>query len=230
MSIWSQMMLQDSNSPLMEQLMYFHDHTILILMVVLTPVSYLLVKSMLNQYINRNLLEEQTIELIWTVLPTLTLIFIALPSLRLLYLLDDTNQPIVSVKSIGHQWFWTYELTDFKNVEFDSYLKPDKSNNQFRLLDVDSRLALPFKTQLQMLVTSTDVIHSWTIPSLAVKMDATPGRLNQLSFSIHRPGILYGQCSEICGMNHSFMPIVIESIKPVNFLHWIQAFSLDGWK
>nr|ANJ70618.1 cytochrome c oxidase subunit 2 [Pterostichus niger] len=223
MATWSNLNLQDSTSPLMEQLMFFHDHTLMILMMITMLVSYLMTTLSFNKYINRYLLEGQTIEVIWTILPAITLIFIALPSLQLLYLLDEVSNPSVTLKSIGHQWYWSYEYSDFKKIEFDSYMTPtnELKNNEFRLLDVDNRIMLPFNTQIRMLVTALDVIHSWTIPTLGVKIDATPGRLNQTNFFMNRSGLFYGQCSEICGSNHSFMPIVIESISTNTFVKWI---------
>nr|YP_010035468.1 cytochrome c oxidase subunit II [Ludioschema sulcicolle]QQQ88056.1 cytochrome c oxidase subunit II [Ludioschema sulcicolle] len=226
MATWLNINVQDSSSPLMEQLTFFHDHTMMILVMITLIVSYIMGTLFTNKFINRYLLEGQTIELIWTIAPAVTLIFIALPSLRLLYLLDEINNPLVSVKSIGHQWYWSYELSDFKKIEFDSYMIPEAemSSQNFRLLDVDNRLPLPFKSQIRMMVTSTDVIHSWTIPSAGVKIDASPGRLNQTTFFFTRPGIFYGQCSEICGTNHSFMPIVIESISPKSFINWVKSY------
>nr|AOY39069.1 cytochrome c oxidase subunit 2 [Rhizophagus dispar] len=217
------MFLQDSGSPLMEQLSFFHDHALLILVIITVLVGQLMFSLFFNKFSHRYLLEGQTIEVIWTVLPAVTLIFIALPSLRLIYILDEINNPVISVKSIGHQWYWSYEYSDFKNIEFDSYMIPinDMKPFNFRLLDVDNRMVIPFESQIRLLVTSTDVIHSWTIPALGVKIDATPGRLNQVSFSTNRSGLFFGQCSEICGANHSFMPIVMESISPKYFIKWI---------
>nr|QXT45645.1 cytochrome c oxidase subunit 2 [Idaea simplicior] len=227
MATWSNFNLQNSASPLMEQIIFFHDHTIIILIMITILVGYLMLNLFFNKYINRFLLEGQTIELIWTILPAITLIFIALPSLRLLYLLDELNNPLITLKSIGHQWYWSYEYSDFYNIEFDSYMIPsnEMNNFNFRLLDVDNRIILPMNNQIRILVTATDVIHSWTIPSLGVKVDANPGRLNQTNFYINRPGLYYGQCSEICGANHSFMPIVIESISMKNFINWINNYS-----
>nr|ARH53690.1 cytochrome c oxidase subunit 2 [Adrastus rachifer] len=226
MATWLNINAQDSASPLMEQLTFFHDHAMLILLVITLIVSYIMATLFTNKYINRYLLEGQTIELIWTIAPAVTLIFIALPSLRLLYLLDEINCPLVTAKSIGHQWYWSYELSDFKTIEFDSYMIPsnEAKNFNFRLLDVDNRLPLPFKSQIRMMVSSTDVIHSWTIPSAGVKIDASPGRLNQTTFFFNRPGVFFGQCSEICGTNHSFMPIVIESISPKSFINWVKSY------
>nr|ABY55871.1 cytochrome oxidase subunit II [Pterostichus californicus] len=223
MATWSNLSLQNSNSPLMEQLTFFHDHTLMILTMITMLVGYLMMTLSYNKYINRYLLEGQTIEVIWTILPAITLVFIALPSLQLLYLLDEVSNPLMTLKSIGHQWYWSYEYSDFKMLEFDSFLisNNDMENNTFRLLDVDNRIILPFNAQIRVLVTATDVIHSWTIPALGVKIDATPGRLNQTNFFMNRVGLFYGQCSEICGANHSFMPIVIESVPINTFVKWI---------
>nr|YP_010722407.1 cytochrome c oxidase subunit II [Parnassius acdestis]YP_010729854.1 cytochrome c oxidase subunit II [Parnassius charltonius]WDV10547.1 cytochrome c oxidase subunit II [Parnassius acdestis]WEF74712.1 cytochrome c oxidase subunit II [Parnassius charltonius]WEF74777.1 cytochrome c oxidase subunit II [Parnassius acdestis] len=227
MPTWSNLNLQNGASPLMEQIIFFHDHTLIILIMITILVGYLMFILFFNKFINRFLLEGQMIELIWTIIPAITLIFIALPSLRLLYLLDELNNPLITLKSIGHQWYWSYEYSDFNNIEFDSYMIQYNKNipENFRLLDVDNRIILPMNNQIRIMVTATDVIHSWTIPSLGVKVDANPGRLNQTSFFINRPGIFFGQCSEICGANHSFMPIVIESISIKNFINWINNYS-----
>nr|YP_010443338.1 cytochrome c oxidase subunit II [Sophrops subrugatus]YP_010936640.1 cytochrome c oxidase subunit II [Sophrops peronosporus]UTE83866.1 cytochrome c oxidase subunit II [Sophrops subrugatus]WKW91609.1 cytochrome c oxidase subunit 2 [Sophrops peronosporus] len=227
MATWKSSLLQDSASPLMEQLTFFHNHTLLILLMITVLVGYLMSTLFFNTYNYRFLLEGQTIEIIWTILPAITLVFIALPSLRLLYLLDEVNNPLVSVKTIGHQWYWSYEYSDFMSFEFDSYMIPtnEMNLNGFRLLDVDNRTILPYNSQIRMMVTAADVIHSWTIPSLSVKIDATPGRLNQISFLINRAGLFFGQCSEICGANHSFMPITVESISPAYFIKWITKMA-----
>lgn len=223
MSTWANLNLQDRASPLIEQLTFFHDHALLILVIITVLVSYIIGILVFNKFTNRYLLHGQTIEIIWTILPAITLLFIAFPSLRLLYLIDEINEPIITLKSIGHQWYWSYEYSDFIKVEFDSYIIPthELETNGFRLLDVDNRVVLPINSQIRVLVTATDVIHSWAVPALGVKIDGTPGRLNQSNFIINRPGLFFGQCSEICGANHSFIPIVIESI-PINyFIKWI---------
>nr|AMP43796.1 cytochrome c oxidase subunit II [Satanas sp. KW-2016] len=227
MSTWANLGLQDSASPLMEQLTFFHDHTLLILIMITVLVSYIMTMLLFNKLTNRFLLHGQTIEIIWTVLPAIVLLFIALPSLRLLYLLDEINEPAMTLKTIGHQWYWSYEYSDFMNIEFDSYMIPtaDLTNEQFRALEVDNRVVLPMNMQIRILVTAADVIHSWTIPALGVKVDGTPGRLNQTSFMINRPGLFFGQCSEICGANHSFMPIVIESVPTNQFLKWMPSMN-----
>lgn len=223
MTTWSSLGLQDRNSPIIEQLNFFHDHALLILILVTTLVGYLIGILFFNKLNNRFLLHGQTIEVIWTILPAIVLLFIAFPSLRILYLLDEVNNPSISIKTIGHQWYWSYEYSDFKNIEFDSYMiSPNELNiDSFRLLDVDNRIILPTNNQIRILVSATDVLHSWTIPSLGVKIDASPGRLNQTNFFINRPGLFFGQCSEICGANHSFIPIVIERIPTNHFIKWV---------
>nr|YP_003204696.1 cytochrome c oxidase subunit II [Oxymeris dimidiata]ACF04829.1 cytochrome c oxidase subunit II [Oxymeris dimidiata] len=223
MSLWGQLGFQDAASPLMEELIFFHDHAMMILIMIISLVGYAAVSLMVNKYTCRSLVEGQEIETIWTVIPALILVFLALPSLRLLYLLDEIGNCSLTVKSVGHQWYWSYEYSDFSNIEFDSYMIPtnELEPGDFRLLEVDHRVVLPTQTDVRMLVTSADVIHSWTVPSLGVKVDAVPGRLNQLGFFIKYPGVFYGQCSEICGANHSFMPIVVEAIPLKNFMEWV---------
>nr|AYE40175.1 cytochrome c oxidase subunit 2 [Daphnia magna] len=226
MATWAQIGFQNSASPLMEQLIFFHDHALLILILITTLVGYFMISLVTNKFVNRYLLDGQMIEIIWTVLPAVILIILALPSLRLLYLIDETTEPSLTLKTVGHQWYWSYEYSDFNDIEFDSFMTP--TNNlqpqEFRLLEVDNRVILPYLTQIRLLVTAADVIHSWTIPSLGIKADAVPGRLNQLNVFFNRPGVFYGQCSEICGANHSFMPISVEAITPTDFLTWIKSF------
>nr|YP_002735020.1 cytochrome c oxidase subunit II [Macroscytus gibbulus]ABZ02036.1 cytochrome c oxidase subunit II [Macroscytus gibbulus] len=225
MATWNMMALQDANSPLMEQLTFFHDHTIMILIMITMMVSYMMMSLFNNKFINRYLLEGQMIEFVWTTLPAITLMFIALPSLRLLYMIDEINNPMMTLKAIGHQWYWSYEYSDFHSVEFDSYMKPTSTMNseEFRLLDVDNRTVLPMNTSIRVLVTAADVLHSWAVPAAGIKIDAVPGRLNQGAMNINRPGTMYGQCSEICGANHSFMPIVIEGTPSNKFTPWLSS-------
>lgn len=225
--IWGQLLIQDAASPIILQLISFHDHTLIILTLVLTIVAYAIITIILNKYTNRYLLEAQQIETVWTILPAIILIFLAIPSLRLLYLTDEVTNPNITIKVIGHQWYWRYEYTDFESVEFDSYITQttDLNLGDYRLLEVDNRLRLPINIETRVLVTAADVIHSWTIPSLGVKVDAVPGRLNQLGFTINIPGVYYGQCSEICGANHSFIPISLEAINTKYFLKWLKSFN-----
>lgn len=229
MATWGHLNFQDRASPLIEQLIFFHDHIILVIVLIVTFVGYMMATLFSNTLINRYILENQPIEVIWTSIPAFILVFIALPSLRLLYLLDEVNNPSITLKTIGHQWYWSYEYSDFLQVEFDSYIIPSNELDAsgFRLLDVDNRTILPINTQIRVLITAADVIHSWTVPALGIKADAIPGRLNQSSFLINRPGLFYGQCSEICGANHRFMPIVIERTSINSFLNWI-SLSIEN--
>nr|YP_009351471.1 cytochrome c oxidase subunit II [Amitermes obeuntis]AQP29669.1 cytochrome c oxidase subunit 2 [Amitermes obeuntis]QZK22392.1 cytochrome c oxidase subunit II [Amitermes obeuntis] len=227
MATWLNLTLQDSASPVMEQLIFFHDHALMIMLMIITTVFYTMISIIRNKQTTRFILEGQMLETIWTIAPAIILVFIAIPSLRLLYLMDEIHNPVMTLKAIGHQWYWSYEYSDFTKLEFDSYMvqQDDQQINTFRLLDTDNRIVLPMNSTIRMIVTAADVLHSWTVPSLGVKTDATPGRLNQVSFSINRPGLLYGQCSEICGANHSFMPIVIESVSTNQFINWVSKMS-----
>nr|YP_011021913.1 cytochrome c oxidase subunit II [Argas vulgaris]WQM44080.1 cytochrome c oxidase subunit II [Argas vulgaris] len=223
MSSWSSIMFPNSNSPIMEQLIFFHDHSMMIISMITLITIYMVINTMTNKFSSRFMMEGQEIETLWTIIPAIILIFIALPSLRLLYLMEESFYPTMTLKVLGHQWYWTYEYPDF-NIEFDSFMIPlsEGFKNSFRLLDVDNRMIIPFNTNIRFLITSADVIHSWTLPALGMKMDAVPGRLNQSFCSASRPGIYYGQCSEICGANHSFMPISMEITSSKNFLNWVK--------
>nr|YP_009250703.1 cytochrome c oxidase subunit II [Heterotermes vagus]AMX23032.1 cytochrome c oxidase subunit 2 [Heterotermes vagus] len=227
MTTWLNLSLQDGASPIMEQLVFFHDHVLMIMLMITTTVSYMMITLIRNKQTSRFMLEGQMIETTWTIAPAIILVFIAMPSLRLLYLMDEIHNPALTLKAVGHQWYWSYEYSDFTKLEFDSYMIPqeEQQTSTFRLLDTDNRIVLPMNSPIRLIVTAADVLHSWTIPSLGVKTDATPGRLNQVSFSINRPGILYGQCSEICGANHSFMPITIESVPAKHFINWVSKMS-----
>nr|QHH24348.1 cytochrome c oxidase subunit II [Locustella castanea]QHH24372.1 cytochrome c oxidase subunit II [Locustella castanea] len=216
-----QFSFQDASSPIMEELIQFHDHALMVALSISSLVLYLLT-HMLTEKLSSNTVNAQVMELVWTILPAAVLIMLALPSLRILYLMDEINEPSLTMKAIGHQWYWSYEYTDFKDLTFDSYMTPttDLPLGHFRLLEVDHRVIVPTESPIRVIVTADDVLHSWAVPSLGVKTDAIPGRLNQTSFLASRPGIYYGQCSEICGANHSFMPIVVESVPLANFESW----------
>lgn len=182
----------------------------------------------IGKHVNKNLLEMQIVEWVWTLIPAILLLQIALPSLLLLYMLDETVDRALTLKTIGHQWYWRYEYRDLwslkngVNVEFDSYIIPSNelTDDIFRLLDVDNRTIVPMLTQVRILISSADVLHCWTVPALGVKADAVPGRLNQVKFIRQRPGLYFGQCSEICGANHRFIPIVIERVNLDRFSKW----------
>nr|YP_004021092.1 cytochrome c oxidase subunit II [Ammothea carolinensis]ACY00251.1 cytochrome c oxidase subunit II [Ammothea carolinensis] len=223
MPMWNHLNFQNSNTPTMEQLILFHDHTMMILITITLFIIYFMIMSILNKNTNKYLMENQQIETIWTMIPAFILILITIPSLRILYLMEEIFNPIITIKSIGHQWYWSYEYSDFNNIEFDSFMMPQKES-LIRLLEVDNRMIIPMNNTIRIITTSMDVIHSWTIPSLGVKMDSIPGRINQSMINPSRPGIYVGQCSEICGSNHSFMPIIMESIKLNNFINWIKSF------
>nr|YP_010924951.1 cytochrome c oxidase subunit II [Chanohirata theae]WKB17929.1 cytochrome c oxidase subunit 2 [Chanohirata theae] len=223
MASWTMISFQDALSPIMEQLIKFHDHTMIIITMITITVMYMIISIMFNKMINRTLMEGQLIETIWTIMPAMILIIIAMPSLKILYLIEEMNKPMITIKAIGHQWYWSYEYSDFKKMELDSYMKPSSmiEPNEFRLIETDNRISLPYNIQSRILVTSDDVIHSWTIPSLGIKIDGSPGRINQGNILMLRPGVYYGQCSEICGANHSFMPITLESTAIKSFIKWM---------
>nr|YP_009338008.1 cytochrome c oxidase subunit II [Amazona aestiva]AMR57200.1 cytochrome c oxidase subunit II [Amazona aestiva] len=217
----SQLGFQDASSPIMEELIEFHDHALMVALTICSLVLYLLT-LMLMEKLSSNTVDAQEVELIWTILPAIVLILLALPSLQILYMMDEIDEPDLTLKAIGHQWYWSYEYTDFKDLSFDSYMIPttELPTGYFRLLEVDHRIIIPMESPIRMIITADDVLHSWAVPTLGVKTDAIPGRLNQTSFIATRPGIFYGQCSEICGANHSFMPIVVESVPLTHFETW----------
>lgn len=206
----------------MEELLHFHDHALIIVFLISTLVLYIIVAIVTTKLTNKFILDSQEIEIIWTLLPAIILILIALPSLRILYLIDEINDPHLTIKAIGHQWYWSYEYTDYEDLGFDSYIIPtqDLTPGQFRLLETDHRIVIPVESPIRVLVSAEDVLHSWAVPSLGVKIDAVPGRLNQTAFITSRPGVFYGQCSEICGANHSFIPIVVEAVPLEYFENW----------
>jgi cytochrome c oxidase subunit 2 len=219
---WNIIIFQDSNSFYSDNLISFHNLTIIIIVIIITITRYFILDIFCNQFLNLILLKNHTIEIIWTLVPIIILIIICFPSLKILYYIDEILNPYFSIKAIGHQWYWSYEYPEFNNYEFDSYILNYQYKDQFRLLETDNRLIIPFKVSIRIIVSSLDVIHSWTIPSLGIKVDAVPGRINQLNLFRIRPGIYFGQCSEICGINHRFIPIILERTSYNNFLNWIE--------
>nr|YP_002726381.1 cytochrome c oxidase subunit II [Siphonaria pectinata]ACE62826.1 cytochrome c oxidase subunit II [Siphonaria pectinata] len=213
MSTWGQLNLMDAASPLQAEMFLFHDHALVLLLGIFGFVSLLGVKLVFNKFSSRTVLEAQQLETIWTVVPALLLVWLALPSLRLLYLLDEQSDSGIILKSTGHQWYWSYEVPSL-NLAYDSYMTPtnDLNYGDYRLLEVDNRVTVPYEMNTTVVTTSADVLHAWTLPAMGVKMDAVPGRLNSMMMFIQKPGVYYGQCSEICGANHSFMPIVLEAV------------------
>nr|YP_009543737.1 cytochrome c oxidase subunit II [Stereobalanus canadensis]AXY64124.1 cytochrome c oxidase subunit 2 [Stereobalanus canadensis] len=206
----------------MEELIYFHDHALVILTLVSMFVFYSLISLALNSNSNRALVEGQEMETIWTLLPAMVIMFLALPSIQILYMMDETTTPYVSMKIMAHQWYWSYEYSDFDQLEFDSYMVPtsELELGTPRLLETDTSVCIPTNLPVRALITSADVIHAWALPSLGLKMDAVPGRLNQVTLFSYRSGVFYGQCSEICGANHSFMPMTLEAMPLYNFELW----------
>ena len=230
---WS-IYFQDSATPQMEGIVELHDNILFYLVIILFSVGWILT-SIIRKYtviespISHKYLNHGTlIELIWTITPALILILIAFPSFKLLYLMDEVSDPAMSILAEGHQWYWSYQYPDFLNdneefIEFDSYLVPesDLEDGALRILEVDNRVILPELTHVRFIITAADVIHSFACPALGIKCDAYPGRLNQVSILLNREGTFYGQCSEICGILHSSMPIVIESVSIEKFLTWL---------
>lgn len=173
------------------------------------------------------------IEVIWTLIPTFILLLIAVPSFALLYAMDEIVDPEVTLKVIGHQWYWSYEYSDYieeldgESIMFDSYMIPDDELElgQFRLLEVDNAVILPTEVHIRVIITAGDVLHCWAVPSLGVKMDAVPGRLNQQNLYIKREGLFFGQCSELCGVNHGFMPIAVKGVPVQEYVDWVLSFE-----
>ncbi len=231
-----QLNIQDPATPALEGMIDFHNSLLWYLIIIGVAVCWFLMKIIINFNENHNtkpnkFTHSNLLEVIWTILPAIVLIFISIPSFSLLYSLDELVDPAITLKIIGHQWFWSYEYSDNfyinnnLNVEaicFDSYMLQlnDLTKGSFRLLEVDNRTCLPTNTNIRFLIGSADVLHSWAVPSLGVKLDACPGRLSETSTFIKRPGTFYGQCSELCGINHGFMPIVIQSVSKLNFCLW----------
>jgi len=179
-----------------------------------------------------NFTHATTVEIVWTIVPAIILMIIAVPSFALLYSMDEMLDPAVTLKVVGHQWYWSYEYSDYNyltkensGINFDSYMVADDDldKGQLRLLEVDNRVVLPVNTHIRVLITAADVLHSWAVPSFGVKVDACPGRLNQATLFIKKPGVFYGQCSELCGTNHGFMPICVEAVSLESYTEWLEA-------
>ena len=221
---------QDAATPVMQGIIDVHHDIFMFLLFILVFVSWVLGRTLWHFNSNANatvipFTHGTVIEIVWTVLPSVILMTIAFPSFALLYSMNEIIDPALTVKAIGSQWYWTYEYSDNvsdedASIRFESYLKPDLELGEPRLLEVDNRVVVPVNTNIRVLVTSTDVLHSWAVPSLGVKCDAIPGRLNQALIYILREGVFYGQCSELCGAYHGFMPIVVESVSASDYIEW----------
>jgi len=222
--------IQDPATPVIAGIIHFHNHLIFFLVVVAVLVIWLLYRTyhFFEETVNPKpviFTHSTPLEVVWTVTPALILLIIALPSFTLLYSIEEIVAPSLTLKVVGHQWYWSYEYSDYEegSINFDSYIvaEEDLPLGGLRLLEVDHRVVLPAQTHIRILVTAADVLHSWAVPSIGIKVDACPGRLNQVSTFINREGVFYGQCSEICGVNHGFMPIVVESVPMDTYLSWL---------
>lgn len=251
---------QDPATPIMEGIIYFNNQLMFLMIFIACFVGWLLFKTLVfysdmpffsktdSSVVRGQSTHSTLLEIVWTISPAALLMLIGLPSFSLLYSMDETVDPSLTLKVIGHQWYWSYEYSDYvnqvaesneenitkvKGIKFDSYLVPEeelmipkpyksvKGANVLRLLEVDNRVVLPIYTHIRALVTGADVLHSWAIPSLGVKVDSCPGRLNQIFLFLKRDGVFYGQCSEICGVNHGFMPIVVKGVSLEKYIVWI---------
>jgi cytochrome c oxidase subunit 2 len=234
-----QLYFQEAATPAMEGIINLHNDIMAIITFIAVFVMWMLARTMYLFDASRNKVPSKqvhgmVIELVWTIVPSLILITIAIPSFALLYSMDEVIDPALTLKVIGHQWYWSYEYSDYNTTDedtiaFDSYMiaEDDLELGQLRLLEVDNRVILPTNTHVRILITSTDVVHAWAIPSLGIKCDAYPGRLNQVNTFIKREGIFHGQCSELCGVNHGFMPIVVEAVSLKDYVSWVAA-QLEG--
>ena len=235
--------IQAPATPMLIGMISFHYYLMVFMIAIGITVFYVLAYILYtfnsSVYSYNNIMKfshSNDLEIVWTIIPAILLLFLAIPSFNLLYSLDESIDPIYTLKVIGHQWYWSYEYTDqaftkkHAILNYDSYMIPAEdlrsTGHKFRLLDVDNRVYLPSHSHIRILVTSADVLHSWAVPSFGIKIDACPGRLSQVSLFVKRPGVYYGQCSEICGINHGFMPIVVRISEKKRFLEWL-AFALN---
>ena len=231
-----QLGFQDSASPIMEGIVDLHHDIMFFMTVISIFILYLLIRTVMLFHESQNNFLKVThgkiIEIVWTITPSFVLAVIAIPSFALLYSMDEVINPAITIKAVGHQWYWSYEYSDYvadnedgESLSFDSYMiaEDDLEEGQLRLLEVDNPIYLPVGTHIRLLVTSEDVLHSWALPSFGVKVDACPGRLNQSSVFIKREGTYYGQCSEICGVNHGFMPICVKAVPLDHYVTWVSS-------
>ena len=238
---------QDPATPTAEGMLVFHNYLMFFVILIGTVVLWMLYYSIKNfdekvNKVSKNFTHSSLLEIIWTIIPAVLLVLIAVPSFSLLYSLDELIDPSVTLKIVGHQWYWSYEYSDYSgfvsndsDLNFDSYMIPtiDLEIDTFRLLEVDNQVVLPANTHIRLLITSSDVLHSWSIPSFCIKVDACHGRLSQASLFMKREGVYYGQCSEICGINHGFRPIVVKGLSINSYINWLtDKFGLmyfSGW-
>ena len=223
--------IQEEKSPISSGLYDLHEILIFFLIIISIFITIALIYILYNRYnifSFKKVTHDTQLEIIWTIVPAIILILIAIPSFKILYSLDEVINPVITVKAIGNQWFWSYEINDIEgiNVQFDSYAKTedDLDKGELRLLDVDNILYLPINLPIRLLTTSVDVIHSFAVPALGIKIDAIPGRINHALLFILNEGRSYGQCSELCGSSHYNMPIVIEGVSINKYINWLLSF------
>ncbi len=223
-----QMYFQPAASPVAERFHEFHGFLLVLITLITIFVLCLLLYVIFRFRASRNPVPSKTthntlIEVLWTVIPVVILVVMAVPSFKLLYYVDRAQNAEMTVKVTGHQWYWSYEYPDNGNFTFDSNLlqQADLKPGQLRLFEVDNHIVLPVDTTVRILVTSTDVMHSWFIPPVGVQMYAVPGRLNETWVKVEREGLFHGQCNQICGINHGFMPIEIEAVSKDKFKEWV---------
>lgn len=225
-----QLGFQPPATPVKESVEHLHDILLVVITCIASFVLIVLAYICLRYRRSANPNPSKTchntlIEIIWTAIPILIIAAIAVPSARLLYFMDRTEKADMTLKVVGHQWYWSYEYPDHGNIAFDSNIVDDKDlkPGQIRLLETDNRVVLPAGKTIRVLVTAADVIHSWAVPAFGVKTDAVPGRVNETWIKINQPGLYYGQCSELCGIRHGFMPIAIEAVSEEDFSKWVES-------
>lgn len=224
--------LQEAASPMKERMHWFHDS---LMMPIITGISLFVLALLLIVIVRFNakanpvpskVTHNTMLEAVWTLIPVLILIIVAIPSLKMLYYVDRTTEAEMTIKAIGNQWYWSYEYPD-NGISFSANIVPDKDINkdqgQVRLLSTDNPVVLPIDTNIKILTAATDVIHSWAVPAFGVKMDAVPGRLNETWVKIDKTGTFYGQCSQLCGQNHAYMPIEVKAVSKAEFANWVHA-------
>lgn len=211
MIFWGMLSLQDALSVTIEQIVYFHDYVNMIIIIIICIVGYFIGFVLFTRIYSSRVVADHLVERVWTILPIVVLVFLVYPSIYLLYLVDERRvEFLCTLKVIGHQWYWSYKIDGLFNLEIDSYIDAERA---VRLIDVDNRVVVPAQEHIRALITSRDVLHSWALPSLGLKIDAIPGRLNQFVFIVILNSVIHGQCREICGVNHSFIPIVLEAVR-----------------
>ena len=228
-----QMGFNESVTTVMSDIVHLHDRILLPIIVAISVfVLFLLLYSIFKFRASKNPIPSKTshntfIEIMWTVIPCLILIVIAVPSFRLLYKQDIVPKADVTIKATGYQWYWGYEYPD-QNIAFDANMIDTKNlkSNQLRLLETDNHVVVPVNKVIKVLITANDVLHAWAVPSFGVKRDAVPGRINETWFKAEKEGVYYGQCSELCGSRHAFMPITVRVVSDKQYNEWLKESKI----